>query len=163
MKLGCTDPTSILSTVKLSLLQAVEANMISRQSEARWSALRDGRPLLPGRFLVLLSVSCVDPRSIVRLEGLGQLKNSMTSLGFEPKTFRLNQLRYRVPPILSTVRTVFRLYHTLGKNFRKVLCVQRILSCPYCAPKDHRLEIAQFNRNLYEIGTYSYIRGKHGC
>jgi hypothetical protein len=36
----------------------------------------------------------------VRLEGLGQLKNPMTSLGIEPSTFRLlaqclNQLRYQ--------------------------------------------------------------------
>jgi hypothetical protein len=38
----------------------------------------------------------------VRLEGLGQLKNPMTSSGIEPATFQLvtqclNQLRYRVP------------------------------------------------------------------
>jgi hypothetical protein len=37
----------------------------------------------------------------VRLEGLGKLKNPMTSLGIEPATFRLvvqclNELRYRV-------------------------------------------------------------------
>jgi hypothetical protein len=40
----------------------------------------------------------------VRLEGLGQLKKS-TSSGFDPATSRLvalslNQLRYRVPPLL---------------------------------------------------------------
>jgi hypothetical protein len=39
--------------------------------------------------------------AVVRLEGLGQLKNS-TTLGLEPATFWLvayclNQLRYRVP------------------------------------------------------------------
>jgi hypothetical protein len=43
-----------------------------------------------------------DPKPIVRLEGLGQLKNQMTSSGLEPATYRLvaqcvNQLRYRVP------------------------------------------------------------------
>jgi hypothetical protein len=67
----------------------------------RLSALRAGRTLLPGRFLTLISVrGWVEPRSIVRLEGLGQLKNPMIS-GNEPATFRLvaqcfNQLRYRM-------------------------------------------------------------------
>jgi hypothetical protein len=56
----------------------------------RLSALRTGRPLLPGRFLVLLSVTgSADPRAIVRLEGLSQLKNPMTSSGIEAATFRL--------------------------------------------------------------------------
>jgi hypothetical protein len=40
----------------------------------RLSALHSGHPLPPGRFLVLISVrGWVDPRVIVRLEGLGQL------------------------------------------------------------------------------------------
>jgi hypothetical protein len=56
----------------------------------RLSALRAGRPLPPGRFLVLISVrDQVETRAIVRLEGLGQLKNAMTSLEIEPSTFRL--------------------------------------------------------------------------
>jgi hypothetical protein len=50
---------------------------------------RAGRPLPPGRFLVLFSIRGVDPRAIVWLEGLGQLKNPMTSSGIEPATFRL--------------------------------------------------------------------------
>jgi hypothetical protein len=46
----------------------------------RLSALRAGRPLPPGRFLALISVrGCVNPRAIVRLEGLGHMKNSMAS------------------------------------------------------------------------------------
>jgi hypothetical protein len=56
----------------------------------RLPALRPGHPLPPGRFLVLISVrGCVDPGIIVRLEGLGELKNAMTSSGIEPATFRL--------------------------------------------------------------------------
>jgi hypothetical protein len=54
------------------------------------SALRAGRPLHPGGFLVLISVRrLVDPTAIVRLEALGQLKNPVTSSGIEPATFRL--------------------------------------------------------------------------
>jgi hypothetical protein len=51
------------------------------------SALRAGCPLLPGRFLVIISFRYrVDPRAIARLEGLGQLKNSVAS-EIEPVTF----------------------------------------------------------------------------
>jgi hypothetical protein len=76
----------------------------------RLSALCAGRPLPAVRFLVLISArGSVDSRAIVRLEGLGKLKNPMTSSGFEPTTFRLvalclNQLRYRVPQAMSVTR-----------------------------------------------------------
>jgi hypothetical protein len=47
---------------------------------ARLSALRAGSFLPPGRFLVLISVrGWVDPRAIVRVEGLDKLKKSTSS------------------------------------------------------------------------------------
>jgi hypothetical protein len=58
---------------------------IGPQMAVRLSALHTGRPLLPGRFLVLIYVrGWIDLRTIVRLEGLGQLKNPVTSSGMEP-------------------------------------------------------------------------------
>jgi hypothetical protein len=67
------------------------------------SALCSGRPLPPGRFLLLISVrGWVNPSVIGRLEGIDQLKIPITSSGIEPATFRLvaeclNHLCYRVP------------------------------------------------------------------
>jgi hypothetical protein len=53
----------------------------------RLSALCTGCPLLPGRFLVLISIrGFVNPRAIVLLEGLGQFKNPMISSGIEATT-----------------------------------------------------------------------------
>jgi hypothetical protein len=55
----------------------------------RLSASLAGRPLLQGIFLVLISVrGSVDPRAIVRLQGLDQLKNPVTSSGIQPAIFR---------------------------------------------------------------------------
>jgi hypothetical protein len=54
-------------------------------TEVRLSALRAGRPLPPGRFIVLISLRCwIYPRSIARLERLGKLKHPVTSTRIEP-------------------------------------------------------------------------------
>jgi hypothetical protein len=82
---------------------------------ARLSALGASRPLPPGRFLIFIFVrGRVDSEVIVRLEGLVQLRNPMSSSGIEPVTFRLtaqclNQLRYRLPPtdVLTFIKWLY--------------------------------------------------------
>jgi hypothetical protein len=54
------------------------------------SALRTGRPLPPGSFLVLIYVrGWVELWAIVRLDILRELRNPTTSSGMKPATFRL--------------------------------------------------------------------------
>ena len=68
-------------------------SQISRQlahENVRLLALRTSRLYPQETFLVLIYIrSWVDPRAIVRLEGLCQWKNPMKPSGNEPATFRL--------------------------------------------------------------------------
>jgi hypothetical protein len=114
----------------------------------RLSALSAGLPLLQGRFLVLISVrGWVGPRAIVGLEGLGWLKNLMTSSRIEPATSRLvtqcfNQLLSRVLPILvilSCLNTKVLVAHD------SVISISKYINAP----------VTNINKNKSPDGTWN--------
>jgi hypothetical protein len=81
---------------------------------ARLSALHAIRPLVSGKFVVLRG--SVDPRAIVRLEELGQLKNPMTSLGIEPTCLHHSASTKFENQYLGMGHSVFRLYTESASN-----------------------------------------------
>jgi hypothetical protein len=82
----------------------------------RLSALRAGRPLSPGRFLVLISV-----RGWVRLEGLGQMKNPVKS-GIEPASLLICSI---VPQPTTLLRTPILIIRELQNSSPKFIEFRR--------------------------------------
>jgi hypothetical protein len=82
----------------------------------RFSSLRACRTLLQRRFLVLISVAyCVESRAIVRLEGLGQLKNPTNSSRIDPAKYQASNsrnIRCHIPEIQGVTFQKYRASHS---------------------------------------------------
>jgi hypothetical protein len=101
----------------------------------RLSALRPGRPFPPGRFLILISVrGSVDPRAIVRLEGLGKLKNPITSSDLFGNRIRDRPACSIVPQpttLLRSLRNRWELNAKSPSSFRTLIPFADILYSHY--------------------------------
>jgi hypothetical protein len=102
----------------------------------------------------------------VRLGGLGQLKNSMTSSGFEPATLRLvaqclNQLCYRVPLLGRNrkilVCVVFYAVHVVSKESRRLLLLTRTSCSKLGKLTKNKLDEFQPSRCQRRVSIEDYL------
>jgi hypothetical protein len=128
----------------------------------RMSASRAGRPLPPGIILVLISVrGWVDPRAIVRLEGLGQLKNPTPSSGIKPETLRLTN--YVDLTLHARRRSPFSVCHKPFSDIARIADASSQIpsgKCPYLYMTQSTLH--EVYRQITDIALFVSNRWRRG-
>jgi hypothetical protein len=117
----------------------------------RLSSLRTGHPLPTGRFLVLISVrGLVDLRTLMRLEGLGPLKNPVTSSAMESATYRFQQISETV---LMLCRDCFpsHAFNSLFTDQPIIRCyMMRALKVTFSESQIYRIRVISSSHFLYK-------------
>jgi hypothetical protein len=96
-------------------------------------ALHAVHPLSPGSFVVCISArSSVDPRAIVRLEGLGQLKNSWNKTYWNYLIGYFLWQSYKYVLLWSTFCCLLPLYQVGNPNSHGSWLVSKLTHSPHC-------------------------------